>query len=108
MNVKYTALATALIAAVGTAFAADQPVVGLITKTETNPFFVKMKEGATAEAKAKGAKLLSGAGPQRADPEVDAAVAIREREVDVISAEARRRPGRDRVGQHHGIGDLID
>ena len=26
--------------------AADQPVIGLITKTETNPFFVKMKEGA--------------------------------------------------------------
>jgi ABC-type sugar transport system substrate-binding protein len=25
--------------------------VGLITKTETNPFFVKMKEGAQAEAK---------------------------------------------------------
>src|SRR3954464_6710839 len=27
----------------------DQPIVGLITKTDTNPFFVKMKEGATAE-----------------------------------------------------------
>ena len=26
--------------------AADQPVVGLITKTDTNPFFVKMKQGA--------------------------------------------------------------
>jgi fructose transport system substrate-binding protein len=41
---------------------AQQPVVGLITKTETNPFFVKMKEGAQDEAKAKGAKLMSGAG----------------------------------------------
>jgi ABC-type sugar transport system substrate-binding protein len=41
---------------------AQQPVVGLITKTETNPFFVKMKEGAMEEAKAKGAKLMSGAG----------------------------------------------
>src|SRR5262249_39762631 len=28
--------------------------IGLITKTETNPFFVKMKEGAEKEAKAKG------------------------------------------------------
>ena len=44
-----------------TAFAAE-PVVGLITKTETNPFFVKMKEGARAEASKLGAKLLTGAG----------------------------------------------
>jgi fructose transport system substrate-binding protein len=35
---------------------------GLITKTDTNPFFVKMKEGASKEAKAKGGKLLSAAG----------------------------------------------
>jgi fructose transport system substrate-binding protein len=37
-------------------------VVGLITKTDTNPFFVKMKEGAMEAAKAKGAKLMSAAG----------------------------------------------
>jgi fructose transport system substrate-binding protein len=42
--------------------ASGQVVVGLITKTETNPFFVKMKEGADKEATAKGAKLLSAAG----------------------------------------------
>ncbi len=36
--------------------------LGLITKTETNPFFVKMKEGADKEAKAKGATLMSAAG----------------------------------------------
>jgi fructose transport system substrate-binding protein len=36
--------------------------IGLITKTDTNPFFVKMKEGATAEAKAKGAQLSTAAG----------------------------------------------
>lgn len=52
----------------GAAFAQSTPVViGLITKTETNPFFVKMKEGADAEAKAKGAKLLSGAGKTDGD-----------------------------------------
>jgi fructose transport system substrate-binding protein len=50
-----------------TATAADQPVIGLITKTDTNPFFVKMKEGATEAAKAKGAKLLSAAGKQDGD-----------------------------------------
>ncbi len=47
-------------------FAAD-PVIGLITKTETNPFFVKMKEGAQAEAKKLGAKLLTGAGKTDGD-----------------------------------------
>jgi fructose transport system substrate-binding protein len=36
--------------------------IGLITKTETNPFFVKMKEGADKEAKAKGATLMTAAG----------------------------------------------
>jgi len=51
-----------LLASVGTMAYAAEPVVGLITKTDTNPFFVKMKEGAQGEAKAKGAKLLSGAG----------------------------------------------
>jgi fructose transport system substrate-binding protein len=39
-----------------------QVQVGLITKTETNPFFVKMKQGAAKEAQAKDAKLLTAAG----------------------------------------------
>ena len=42
-------------------------VIGLITKTDTNPFFVKMKEGAEAAAKANGARLLSGAGKNDGD-----------------------------------------
>lgn len=62
-----TALAAAALLAVAPAFAADAPVIGLITKTETNPFFVKMKEGAAAAAKAKGAKLLTGAGKADGD-----------------------------------------
>ena len=32
----------------------DKPIVGLITKTDTNPFFVKMKEGAQKAADAQG------------------------------------------------------
>lgn len=44
-----------------------QPIIGLITKTESNPFFVKMKEGAEVEAKKYGAKLLSGAGKTDGD-----------------------------------------
>ena len=36
--------------------------VGLITKTDTNPFFVKMKQGAQKQAGALGAQLLTAAG----------------------------------------------
>jgi fructose transport system substrate-binding protein len=57
--------ATALVAclAMGTNSAnAQQITIGLITKTNTNPFFVKMKEGAEAEAKKLGVKLSSFAG----------------------------------------------
>ena len=63
------ASAAALLASViaTTATAQTQPVIGLITKTETNPFFVKMKEGAEEAAKAKGAKLVSGAGKTDGD-----------------------------------------
>jgi fructose transport system substrate-binding protein len=60
-------LAAAIAACALPALAADQPIVGLITKTETNPFFVKMKEGAAEAAKAKGVKLLSAAGKQDGD-----------------------------------------
>ena len=66
MQLKHATLLAALMAA-GFAHAQSQPVIGLITKTETNPFFVKMKEGATEAAKAKGAKLLSGAGKADGD-----------------------------------------
>jgi fructose transport system substrate-binding protein len=37
-------------------------IVGLITKTDANPFFVKMRQGAEREAAAKGAVLMTGAG----------------------------------------------
>ena len=60
-------LLSGLALAVSSAFAAGEPVIGLITKTETNPFFVKMKEGAQAEAKKLGAKLLTGAGKADGD-----------------------------------------
>jgi fructose transport system substrate-binding protein len=64
---RTTAFATAALLLAGSAFAQGQPVIGLITKTETNPFFVKMKEGAAAAAKAQGAKLLTGAGKADGD-----------------------------------------
>jgi fructose transport system substrate-binding protein len=47
----------------------DQVLVGLITKTETNPFFVKMREGAQAVADKLGAKLITAAGKNDNDNE---------------------------------------
>src|SRR5881409_3598688 len=41
--------------------------VGLITKDVTNPFFVKMKQGATAQAKKLGAQLVYAAGKSSSD-----------------------------------------
>jgi len=40
----------------------EQVKVGLITKTDTNPFFVKMKESAQVAAKEHGATLITAAG----------------------------------------------
>jgi fructose transport system substrate-binding protein len=47
----------------------QQPIVGLITKTDTNPFFVKMKDGATQAASQSGVQLQSFAGKQDGDNE---------------------------------------
>jgi fructose transport system substrate-binding protein len=60
--------------ALGTAAACSGPgsgetVVGLITKTDTNPFFVKMKGGAQTQAKSEGLYLQSFAGRQDGDNE---------------------------------------
>ena len=55
--------ASALVtAALALPASAQQITIGLITKTNTNPFFVKMREGAETKAKALGAKLVSFAG----------------------------------------------
>ena len=59
----------------GTAFAvtgqasAEEVIVGLVTKTEVNPFFVKMRQAAEEEAKAKGVKLIARAGKFDGDNE---------------------------------------
>jgi fructose transport system substrate-binding protein len=41
--------------------------IGLITKTDTNPFFVKMKEGAQKAASKDGVKLMTAAGKYDGD-----------------------------------------
>ena len=76
-NVAFRVLAALalLVAALPFMTAVSQPaqaqdeeiIVGLITKTESNPFFVKMKEGAQAAADEAGVKLLTAAGQFDAD-----------------------------------------
>jgi fructose transport system substrate-binding protein len=48
---------------------AQDTIVGLITKTDTNPFFVKMKEGAEARAEELGMELRAYAGRYDGDNE---------------------------------------
>jgi fructose transport system substrate-binding protein len=64
----FGAAAAALLALVAPASAADIGAC-LITKTDTNPFFVKMKEGATAKAAELGITLKSYAGKIDGDSE---------------------------------------
>ena len=73
-HVKWAAAAVATLLAVGLgpASAADI-LIGLITKTDTNPFFVKMKEGATAKAKELGVTVQSFAGKYDGDNDTQVA-----------------------------------
>ena len=65
---RLTAAATALLAGLGISGASAQEVlVGLVTKTDNNPFFVKMREGAEAKAKELGVTLQSYAGKYDGD-----------------------------------------
>src|SRR5437868_13270673 len=66
-------IASAVALGVTTANAADKPIVGLITKTNTNPFFVKMKAGAEEAAAANDVELRSFAG--KVDGDNDSQVA---------------------------------
>jgi fructose transport system substrate-binding protein len=68
MKTFTTAVAlTALAFAASSAIAAEPIVIGLITKTDSNPFFSKMKEGAEAEGKKLGVKVISAAGKTDGD-----------------------------------------
>jgi fructose transport system substrate-binding protein len=75
LNRGSVGLAIALLVLVGSAAVASATTskqsatikVGLITKDVTNPFFVKMKQGATAQAKKLGAELIYAAGKSSSD-----------------------------------------
>src|SRR5438105_11116 len=59
--------ALALAVTTATPASAQNVLVGLITKTNNNPFFVKMKEGASAKAQELGVTLQSFAGKYDGD-----------------------------------------
>ncbi len=63
-------VSAAVVVAIASASPAQhtaQIKVGLITKDATNPFFVKMRAGATASARQLGAKLIYAAGKSSSD-----------------------------------------
>jgi fructose transport system substrate-binding protein len=69
-TLKGTLLAAAALGALAGAPAMAQDVSAcLITKTDTNPFFVKMKEGAQAKSDELGVKLTALAGREEGDLE---------------------------------------
>ncbi|MCK0197627.1 sugar ABC transporter substrate-binding protein [Ancylobacter sp. 6x-1] len=82
--VSALALGIATMAGIGIGSAADKPIVGLITKTNTNPYFVKMREGAEAKAAELGMELRSFAG--KLDGDNDSQVAAVE---NLIAAGAK-------------------
>ncbi|BCH26075.1 sugar ABC transporter [Mesorhizobium sp. L-8-3] len=71
LTLKFSVFGAATAAMLAIASQASAADVGacLITKTDTNPFFVKMKEGATAKASELGVNLKSYAGKIDGDSE---------------------------------------
>jgi fructose transport system substrate-binding protein len=64
LSFAFGALALGTFAALGGAptpanAAGDEILIGLVTKTEVNPYFVKLRQAATAEAEKQGAKLIA-------------------------------------------------
>src|SRR5262245_61349682 len=78
------AFGIALLIAAPPAGAQDRIIIGLITKTNTNPFFVRMREGAESKARELGVELRAFAG--RVDGDNQSQVEAIE---NLISARAR-------------------
>ena len=57
------------LSSLSTTVLAESDIIGLITKTNTNPFFVKMKEGAQQKASELGVELRTFAGRYDGDNE---------------------------------------
>ena len=61
-SLRLSLAASVLALSAGVAAAQDPVKACIITKTDINPFFVKMKEGAQAQAKKDNVKLLTASG----------------------------------------------
>lgn len=72
-SLKLAIAATCIATGFAAAPASAADIACLITKTNTNPFFVKMKEGAEAKAKELGMELRSFAGKIDGDSETQVA-----------------------------------
>lgn len=72
-TIRISLAAGALAATAGMASAQEPVKACLITKTDTNPFFVKMKEGASAKAEEIGVDLDTFAGKVDGDNETQVA-----------------------------------
>ena len=68
-SLRLSLAASVLAMSAGFAAAQDPVKACIITKTDINPFFVKMKEGATAKAQELGIELMSFAGKIDGDHE---------------------------------------
>jgi fructose transport system substrate-binding protein len=107
---KKTIVSAALGAlALGVAFsspaAAADVSACLITKTDTNPFFVKMKEGAEAKAKELGVELKSYAGKVDGDHDsqvaaIESCIADGAKGILIAASDTKghRRPGQNGTG----------
>ena len=70
MNFSLRKLAGVIaLTSLSTTVLAESDIIGLITKTNTNPFFVKMKEGAQQKASELGVELRTFAGRYDGDNE---------------------------------------
>jgi fructose transport system substrate-binding protein len=84
LSMMLAAVSTTAMLAGAPALAQEEVLVGLITKTDNNPFFVKMREGAQAKADELGLKFQAFAG--KFDGDNDGQVAAVE---NLISAGAK-------------------
>ena len=71
--VGLAAMAAAFLGTGITVASAEDILVGLITKTDNNPFFVKMREGAQAKADELGVKFQAFAGKYDGDNDTQVA-----------------------------------
>ena len=112
---RWPSLVVAVVVLVGTAAVAtaasaghrqraETIKVGLITKDVTNPFFVKMRAGATAQAKKLGAELIYAAGKNSSDnagqiTAIENMVTAGVKGILITVADAKARERRDRQGE---------